>query len=163
MSTDWITVDVWSQLVKFDVDTHVKDDLVLGLFVLNRCPDPAEDELVYYPETVYTTHGIKRLLDTGRIKYHYIEYVIVAPRTIKHDYFQKPLNALRDRYCEEPAKYKSMQNQFVGSTFRMYDNKHQAAILFNHDFAQALRTEWEKEPDTKVTLNTVSSVHGIWW
>ena len=52
MSTDWITVDVWSQFVKFDVDTHVKDDLVLGLFVLNRCPDPAEDELVYYPETV---------------------------------------------------------------------------------------------------------------
>ena len=56
-----------------------------------------------------------------------------------------------------------MQNQFVGSTYRMYDNKHQAAILFSHDFAQALRTEWEIEPDTKVTLNTVSSVHGIWW
>lgn len=56
-----------------------------------------------------------------------------------------------------------MQNQFVGSTYRMYDNKHQAAILFNHVFAQALRAEWEKEPDTNVTLNTVISVHVIWW
>lgn len=68
MSTGWITVVVWSQLVKIDVDTHVKYDLVLGLFVLNRCLDPAEYELVYFPETVYTTHGIKRLLDIGRIK-----------------------------------------------------------------------------------------------
>jgi len=56
-----------------------------------------------------------------------------------------------------------MQNQFVGSTYRMYNNKHQAAILFNHDFAQALRTQWETQPNTTVLLNTVSTIHGIWW
>ena len=80
MPTDWLTVDMWSQLVKFDIDTHVKGCLVLGLFVLNRPPDPAEDELIYDTETVFTTHGIMRLLDVGRIQYHYIDYVIVAPK-----------------------------------------------------------------------------------
>ena len=70
MPTDWITVDLWSQLVKFDIDTHVKRGWVLDLLVLNRPPDPAEDDLIYDTETVYTTYGIMRLLSTGRIKYH---------------------------------------------------------------------------------------------
>ena len=47
MPTDWIAVDMWSQLVKFDIDTHAKNGLVLGLFVLNRPPGPAEEELIY--------------------------------------------------------------------------------------------------------------------
>ena len=71
----------------------------------------------------------KCLLSTGRIKYHYIDYVIVAPKTVKYDYSKKPIAALRDRYHDEPAKYKAMQNQFVGRAYRMYNNKHQAHVV----------------------------------
>ena len=104
-----------------------------------------------------------RLLSTGRVKYCYIDYALVAPKTMKHDYFKKPIAALRARYHDEPAKYKAMQNQFVGSTYRVHDNTYQAAILFNHDFAKALWTQWGTQPDTTILLNTVSTIHGIWW
>lgn len=58
------------------------------------------------------------LLDAGRIQYLYIDYVIAAPKTITHEYDKKHVAVLRPWYHDAPAKYKSMQHQLVGRTYR---------------------------------------------
>ena len=73
-----------------------------------------------------------------------IAIVVVAPKVFKNDYFELPFLALRKRYYDNPAWYKAMQNQFVGRLCKMFNKAHQVALLFNHDFAQGLRVEWEK-------------------
>lgn len=64
---------------------HVKNGVVLGLFVRNRPIDPAEDEFIFDTDTVYTTHGGMFVLDAGCIHDHYNDYVCVAPTTNKHE------------------------------------------------------------------------------
>ena len=56
-----------------------------------------------------------------------------------------------------------MQNQFVGRLYKMFNKSHQVAILFNHDFAQGLRVEWEKKQNANVTLNSTTTINNIWW
>ena len=56
-----------------------------------------------------------------------------------------------------------MQNQFVGRLYKMFKKTNQVAVSFNPDFAQGLRVEWEKDPSSTVTLNSVSSVNNVWW
>lgn len=63
---------------------------MLDIIVFNRPVDSAEDELIFDTETVYTTHGIIHVLGSERIEYHYIDYVVVAPHTFAHEYFNTP-------------------------------------------------------------------------
>ena len=164
MDTDWIALDYWSEITTFDISKHiVSDKLIHGLYLLNRCPKGFDDLLMFFPETCYTSHMIKFLLKIKAITFDDIAYVVVAPKTFNKDYSKIPFLELRKRYYDNPAWYKAMQNQFVGRLYNMFNKTHQVAILFNHDFAQGLRVEWDKDPTATVSLNSVSSVNNIWW
>ena len=164
METDWIALDYWSEMVEFDVSKHATNNkLVHGLYLLSRCPKYFEELLMFFPETCYTSHMVKFLLKVNAITFDDISYIVVAPKVFKNDYFKIPFTELRKRYYNNPAWYKAMQNQFVGRLYKMFNKSHQVAILFNHDFAQGLRVEWEKDQDSSVTLNSTSSVNNIWW
>ena len=164
METDWIALDYWSDMVKFDMSKHTTNNkLVHGLYLLNRCPKSFEQLLIFFPETCYTSHMIKFLLHVNAITYDDIEFVVVAPKVFNNDYFKIPLLELRKRYYDNPVWCKAMQNQFVGRLYKMFSKMHQVAILFNHDFAQGLRVEWEKDEHSTVTLNSTSTVNNIWW
>lgn len=164
METDWIALDYWSEMVEFDVSKHTANSkLVHGLYLLNRCPRGFEELLMFFPETCYTSHMIKFLLQVKAITYDDIAFVVVAPKVFKNDYFKIPFTELRKRYHDNPAWYKAMQNQFVGRLYKMFNKSHQVAILFNHDFAQGLRVEWEKDHNSSVTLNSTNTINNIWW
>ena len=110
-----------------------------GLYLLKRCPTSNDKLLMYYPETLYTSHMIKFLLHTNAITFDDIAFVVVAPKIFKHDYFKIPFIELRKRFYENPSWYKAMQNQFVGRLYKMFTKVHNVAVLFNPDFAQGLR------------------------
>jgi len=56
METDWIALDYWSEMVKFDMSKHATNNkLIHGLYVLNRCPEGFEELLMFFPETCYTS------------------------------------------------------------------------------------------------------------
>jgi len=164
METDWIALDYWSEMVEFDVSKHTANNkLIHGLYLLSRCPKEFEQLLMFFPETCYTSHMIKFFLQINAITYDDIAFVVIAPKTFNNDYFKVPLIELRKRYYNNPSWYKAMQNQFVGRLYKMFNKAHQVAILFNHDFAQGLRVEWEQDQNASVTLNSTSTINNIWW
>jgi hypothetical protein len=60
METDWIAIDYWSELMPFEVSKHISNNqLTHGLYLLNRCPTPRPELLIYYADSLYTSHFIK--------------------------------------------------------------------------------------------------------
>lgn len=164
METDWIALDYWSELIPFNEKEHFNNgEFVAGVYVLNRTPDSQGEYLMYYPELVYTTRAMNFFIKHRMIALEYIDYVIVAPRVIPHNYFKKPLEDLHLRYHDKPEWYKPMVAQVVGRLDKMFSTTYQVAVLFNQDLAQGLRQKWASKPNTKVSLTFVSGRNGVWW
>ena len=76
---------------------------------------------------------IKFLLHIQAITFDDITFVVIAPKVVRNDYFKIPFVELRKRYYDNPSWYKTMQVQFVGRMYKMFNKLHEVAILFNHD------------------------------